>query len=572
MTNGVETRAYQLFLQALQASEEERKALLSSTDAEVGRLALSMLDDYEQTHGQSSQRRAIKGLWSRDPTGTTIDGWRIHEQIGYGGYGRVFRATRAAPQARLEAAIKFLSLAPFSVPRFLRERQILADLDHPGICKFLDGGTTEDGLPYLVMEYVSGMPITAYCDYHRKTISDRLRLFVELCRAVEYAHANRVLHRDLKPANILVTASGTVRVLDFGVATLLSANVAERLTKPGEAPWTKAYASPEQVKGERHSLATDVYALGVILYELLTGELPFSTVALSSPDWMTVLLERLPLPPSQALAVENAQTLTALHAPETTSSRRRSPASRLKRVLRGNLDAVVLKSLAKDPLDRYRRVDQFRSDIEQFLDGQPVTARKCGFWERARNWARRRPVTAALVTFALVFWFVAANVAVIAKSTEAELAIRAAADAKRRIRYLSGGGLQAIERVMPKTSQTTGARMTVLRIHSDMLRQIMSMPESVIDSMGTTVAQSALDCTREWRSLGRFSEAMDATEQVLPRTAAMVRTDARDPRWRDLYADLLRARIEIRGALGQRAEMMEELNRLTAIEGGAQKR
>src|ERR1039457_1570400 len=138
------------------------------------------------------------------------------------------------------------------------------------------------------MEYVAGLPITRYCDYHRKTVKERLKLFVRLCAAVEYAHEHQVLHRDLKPANILVTAAGAVRVMDFGIAKLLDLGQGsvERLTKPGEAPWTKAYASPEQLTGEGLSFATDVYALGVLLYELLTGQLPFSDFALSGPDWM----------------------------------------------------------------------------------------------------------------------------------------------------------------------------------------------------------------------------------------------------------------------------------------------
>jgi serine/threonine protein kinase len=270
------------------------------------------------------------------------------------------------------------------VTRFLAERQILASLDHPNIARLFDGGVTEDGLPYFVMEYIEGLPIDEYSDSQKLSTAERLRLFRAVCAAVNYAHQKLVVHRDIKPTNILVTAEGTPKLLDFGIAKLLapdaSSNIANQ-TATTRQFMTPGYASPEQVRGEPITTSSDVYSLGVLLYELLTGHRPYNFKSGAPQEIARVICEQEPERPSTAIHRVEEQTdasgVTRITlTPESVSKPREGQVDKLRRRLVGDIDMIVLKAMRKEPHRRYGSVEQFSEDIRRHLEGLPVIARK----------------------------------------------------------------------------------------------------------------------------------------------------------------------------------------------------
>lgn len=297
-------------------------------------------------------------------TGHRIGAWRIGDPIGRGGMGTVYEAFRTDQQYEQRAAFKTLAAARQSeglLRRFRHERQILARLDHRNIATLLDGGVTPEGWPYFVMEFVAGEPIDRWCERRQATVTRRIQLLRQVCAAVQYAHEHLVIHRDLKPGNILVTNDGSVKLLDFGIAKLLEPGDSDggELTRTGALPMTAAYASPEQRLGRPVSTASDVYSLGVVLYQLLAGHRPF-------PDTLEFDPHRLPPPPSRMAE---------------DGSRRRE--------LRGDLDAIVLKCLRPEPEQRYRSAQQLAEDLARYLDGLPVQARTGALGYRMGKFVRR---------------------------------------------------------------------------------------------------------------------------------------------------------------------------------------
>lgn len=332
--------------------------------------------------------------------GRRIGPYQILQELGHGGMGTVYLAERADGQYRKRVAIKLVSphLGTEEIlQRFRNERQVVADLDHPNIARLLDGGATEDGLPYLAMEFVEGVRIDTWCDSRKLPVRDRVRLFRQVCAAVQYAHEHQVIHRDIKPGNILVTADGTPKLLDFGIAKVLNrdlSNTAEA-TK-GLGPMTPEYASPEQVRGEGVGPASDVYALGVLLYRLLTGQFPYSVQGADLRE----IYEQEPVKPSVAI----------LDAQETVSEVRSESPAGLRRLLARDLDNIVLKALRRDPERRYSSVAQFSEDLGSFLQDLPVQARKESLIYRGRKFLKRNRVAtwAAAVTAVSVLALVAA--------------------------------------------------------------------------------------------------------------------------------------------------------------------
>ncbi|HEX6832913.1 MAG TPA: serine/threonine-protein kinase [Rudaea sp.] len=290
--------------------------------------------------------------------GTLLGPWRIEKLIGRGGMGEVYRARRADGTSDQTAAVKVLrDEAAAEMARFHSERHILAHLEHPGIARLLDGGTTGDSRPYTVMEYVGGEPLTAYCAARNATLHQRLALMTQVCDAVSFAHRNLVIHRDLKPDNILVGADGGVKLLDFGIAKLLDAAAPPREADVTIAPFTPDYASPEQLSGQPVTTATDVYALGVLLFELLCGERPLRMRRLPSTHALKLLMDR-DAPLCSRVAYANSS----------------SPVP--PKQLAGDLDAIVAKCLRKEPAHRYETVDALKRDLQAHLDHMPVLARE----------------------------------------------------------------------------------------------------------------------------------------------------------------------------------------------------
>jgi serine/threonine-protein kinase len=329
--------------------------------------------------------------------GQRVGAYRIDREIGRGGMGAVYLAERADREFEQRVAIKLVRRGMDTeeiVRRFRSERQILAHLDHPNIAKLFDGGTTEDGRPYFVMEYVEGQPIDEYCDGRELPVRARLELFRQVCAAVHFAHQNLIVHRDLKPGNILVTADGVPKLLDFGIAKLLDPDQdLYALTRADLRPMTPEYASPEQVRGETITTASDVYSLGVLLYVLLTGHRPYRAAPRDPNSLARAICETDPVRPSSIVGrveeIQRSDGSVAAVTPESVSRVRDGDERLLRRKLAGDLDTIVLKAMQKDPQRRYTSVDQLANDLGRHLQGLPVVARKDTLGYRTRKFVGR---------------------------------------------------------------------------------------------------------------------------------------------------------------------------------------
>src|SRR5262245_33471095 len=347
----------------------------------------------------------------RERPGTVIGPYKLMEQIGEGGMGMVFVAEQTQP-VRRKVALKVIKPGMDTrqvVARFEAERQALALMDHPHIAKVLDGGVSPSGRPYFVMELVKGVPITQFCDDNRLASRQRLELFVSVCAAVQHAHQKGIIHRDLKPSNVLVAShDGTpvVKVIDFGVAKAVGQQLTEKTvyTRLTQMVGTPLYMSPEQAgqSGLDVDTRTDIYSLGVLLYELLTGTTPFEGERLRQAGFdelRRIIREEEPPKPSTRVS-------TLAGAATTIAAQRKCDPRRLRQLLKGDLDWVVMKALAKDRNDRYATVKELADDVERFLDDRPVQARPPAVGDRLRKWARRHRALvragAALIALAVV--------------------------------------------------------------------------------------------------------------------------------------------------------------------------
>jgi serine/threonine-protein kinase len=427
-----------IFSQAIELPKTERSSFVQlscGNDAELLNEVESLLkqDSGTGTLFATAISKAAGSLSQDDIKsfeGRRIGPYRIIGLIGEGGMAEVYRAVRDDDQYQKQVAIKLIRSnigTAFLVKRFQQERQILASLEHPCIARFLEGGT-QDGIPYLVMEFIEGEPITAYCKTRDLSIRERLQLFRSVCDAVQYAHRNLVIHRDLKPNNILVTSDGVPKLLDFGIAKLLNpeeitetSNVAHTVTSI--RIMTPEYASPEQVRGETVTTSTDIYSLGAILYEMLTGSRPreFKTKSLVGIERI-VTEEELQKPSSVV-----AKNLTTDPTGPIANTKK------LTRELSGDLDNIVMMAMQKEPQRRYLSAEQFGQDINNYLQGRPVQARTPTLAYRTAKFIRRHKigvaVTAAFLIFAVIF-----VIGIMRERTRAEEArIRAEREAARAI-------------------------------------------------------------------------------------------------------------------------------------------
>jgi eukaryotic-like serine/threonine-protein kinase len=382
-----------LVAEALDRTAGERAAFLHTScgrDEELRREVESLL----AAHAAAENRGFLDGQAALDPpeavapVGRRIGAYEVVGELGRGGMGLVLKAVRADDAYRKTVALKVVPSAGISEParlRFLEERQILASLEHPHIARLLDGGTTEEGLPYLVMELVEGEPIDRYCDGRQLGVEARLRLFLSVVEAVQHAHRNLVVHRDIKPANVLMTADGAPKLLDFGIARLLSPGPVAAATEATVTAFrmlTPEYASPEQVRGEPLTTATDVYSLGVLLYVLLTGRSPHGSPGAPAHEVLAAVCAREPERPSAAVAG--------------------TPREGWRRRLAGDLDTIVLKALRKEAGQRYTSAEAFAEDLRRHLSAQPVRARRPTLSYRARKFVRRNPAAVASAALAVL--------------------------------------------------------------------------------------------------------------------------------------------------------------------------
>ena len=401
------------FASALACPEHERDALLARIardDEDLARSVRALLAAEplaEAALGESASAFAIPLVQAEqqagregDPTavaGTRLGAYRVIAEIGRGGMGAVYLAERADDQFEKRVAIKLVKRGMDTdevLRRFRYERQILASLEHPNIARLYDGGVSDDGRPYLVMEYVDGQPLDAYCDRLALTVERRLALFRSACAAVQYAHQNLVIHRDLKPSNILVTPDGTIKLLDFGIAKLLQPDVADdTLTRPELRAFTPEFASPEQLFGRPATTASDVYGLGVVLHQLLAGRRVAHHALADRLQTSREQAERLPERPSDAARAAGMVVATA----------RGTTRERLVKRLEGDLDAIVLTALENEPQRRYESPGALAADIERHLTGAPVRARRATTAYRLWRYAQRhRARVAVAVTFSIL--------------------------------------------------------------------------------------------------------------------------------------------------------------------------
>ena len=405
--------------QALTLSEEHRAAWLDSLRNErpdLVPLLLQLLETHRSVAEQDFLRQSPSLPTQSSVEGQTLGSYTLLSPLGHGGMGSVWLAKRNDGRFDRHVAIKFLHLAiaSGSSERFKREGRILGHLSHSHIAELIDAGVTERGEPYLVLEHVEGEPIDQYCDHHRLDLNSRIRLVLDVCSAVTYAHSNLVVHRDLKPANVLVRNDGQVKLLDFGIAKLLadetSSGEATELTLAAGFALTPQFAAPEQVTGAPITTATDVYSLGLILYLLLTGVHPAGASTGSAAELIQAILENEPLHLSDAVAAGSDQKSIA-------ESRCTTP-DRLSRELRGDLDTIVAKSLKKNSGQRYSSVTALADDLRRYLTHQPVLARPDSLAYRTGKFIARNKIGVILGSMAVI----SAASAIIAVQREAHRA------------------------------------------------------------------------------------------------------------------------------------------------------
>ena len=423
-----ESDRIKLLLEAALGLPEEERALFLRRECGVDEELLREIESLvEAAEGDSSfleERVAVPetllmpaGEAASDEVPEKIGPYRLVRTLGAGGMGTVYLAERDDPEFRQQVALKLIRRDQTSdnvLQRFVQERQILAGLQHENVARLLDGGATDDGTPYFVMEHVDGLALLTYCDRNRLGVDARLGLFLEVCAAVEYAHRNLVVHRDIKPGNILVTPEGRAKLLDFGIAKVLTPSqaVAGAQTQTQGRVLTVPYASPEQIRGEPITTASDIFSLGVVLYELLVGRRPFAGDETDVYELSKSIVEADPARPStmvgDSIETTAADQATAQVADEM-ATRRRANVKALRRRLRGDLDSIVLKALRKVPAERYLSVARLADDIRNHLEGRPVDAAEATFSYRAKKFVRRHAAALSL-TIALLGLAIAAGV------------------------------------------------------------------------------------------------------------------------------------------------------------------
>ncbi len=397
---------------ALELPDAERETLLKDLyqqDPELAADLRALLDTHRILLEEKFLESSLEAFPElRVSRGQRLGPYALIKPLGEGGMGTVWLAERSDGRFERKVAIKLLSMGlsgRAAGQRFLREGALLARLRHPNIAQLLDAGVTPSGQPYLVIELVEGEQIDTYCDGHLLTVEERIRLFLDVAAAVGHAHRHLIVHRHLKPSNILVTGEGTVKLLDFGISRLIAddpdALSATLVTREGGTALTPEFAAPEQMTGDGVSTATDVYALGTLLYLLLTGQHPAGLPLKSHAELVRAIVETVPGPVSSVVAVQAAGTRDLTHVAKLRST----PLDRLRRQLIGDLDTIVSKALKKDPAERYAGVGALADDLRRHLDHQPISARRDSLAYRARKFVRRNRAmvgVAALAAFATV--------------------------------------------------------------------------------------------------------------------------------------------------------------------------
>jgi hypothetical protein len=517
-----------LFLEVLEVEPSRRSAFLESRGAstEVRDAVLTLLRHDSATDSFLEQAVAHE-LLAPILEGQRFGAYQLRELLGRGGMGVVFKAERVDGELSQVVAVKIVErgwLAPQALERFRQERQILAGLVHPNIAQLLDGGTREDGLPYLVMEYVDGQGLDQYCAQHRLGIAERLRVFLPLCDAVEYAHHKLVVHRDLKPSNVLVTAEGAPKLLDFGVAKAMDSGGGSRTQT---LVLTPDFASPEQVRGEAVTTATDVYGLGAVLYHLATGQAPHPVLDLSPRELERAICEIGPTRPS-------------LHRAD----------------LKGDLENILLRALHPEPADRYASARELAEDIERYLEHRPVLATPQRWWYRARRFVQRHAIGSIAACLA--------SAGILAGVGVSLYEARLAQQRFNQVRELANRSIFDFEKLIRDVPGTLAARQKMAATARDYLANLAG--DATGDpTLTRELAESHFLLSRAEYSAGQSEAALKDLRQ----SASLLRSLRDDccgqPAQRLLYirvlADLARCRMDARDSGGARTVSADALRR-----------
>jgi serine/threonine protein kinase len=506
-----------LVQQALDRAPEERARFVAEAtgdDPELGREVLALLGAAERSPAflerPAAQRERlltpVGEVDPNDPLPEQIGVFRVLRLLGSGGMGQVFLARRDEGAFEQRVAIKVVKRGMDTAAvlrRFHAEREILARLEHPFIARLIDGGSTEEGLPYFALEYVEGSAIDRHCERLHLDVESRLRLFLDVCEAVQYAHRHLVVHRDLKPANILVDADGRVRLLDFGIAKLLLDEPGSEAPTVLERPMTPEFASPEQARGEAVTTATDVYSLGVVLQLLLTGALPYAIDRRDPAEIARIVSDTAPVPASVAV---------------TRSARPAADRKRLARRLAGDLDVILQRALAKDPARRYASVEALADDLRRHLDDRPISARPDSLAYRSRKFVQRHRAASALTLAALIAVVAGSGVA-LWQAHQARLerarAERRFADVRRLANTLLfefydaidelPGSLPARELVLSRAQEYLASLAAEAGDDAQLLRELAEAYQRIGDVQGMP----------NWSSAGKTAEAQASFERAL---------------------------------------------------------
>lgn len=540
-------RIEQLCQEALELPAEQQSSFLDSacnSDVELRREIESLLahrqgaDTFLEAGAMDAAAQVLASADSASASrwiGRLIPPYRIVAKVASGGMGDVYRAERADGTFEKQVAIKLIQGArstDFFLARFQNERQILASLDHPNIARLLDGGTTEEGLPYLVMELIEGLPIDLFCAKNKLDVPARLALFRTVCSAVQVAHQNLVVHRDLKPSNILVNSGGVPKLLDFGIAKNLNPLDREEFSQQTLTVMrmlTPDYASPEQVRNEPISTASDVYSLGVILYVLLTGQSPYRVRTDSPQEMLKAICDTEPEKPSTACTRDSATEGVGANSQQSPKLlAEKGSRNKLQKILEGDLDNIVLKALRKEPGRRYSSVEQFSEDILRHLTGLPVLAHKDTPGYRARKFVGRHRWGVA----AAVLLLLSLAGGMIATLWQARIARAERARAERRfndVRALAGSLIFEVHDAIVPLQGNTSAR-----------KLILERAQQYLDSLALE-AHNDPDLLRELaEAYGRLGSVMgDARDANLGNRAKGVENEKKS-------VDLLKAAVALR--------------------------
>ena len=561
------------FSAILDLPANERPRFLENCEAEVRREVEKLLSAHEKADDFINQPFFFRPeLTPEDFAGKRIDDYDILEKIGEGGMGAVYLAEHRVEDFSQRVALKLVKRGMDTaavLKRFLMERQILAQLEHPNIARLIDGGTTQDGLPYFVMEYVEGENIRDFCNHHAFDLRERLELFQKVCAAVTYAHQKLVVHRDIKPSNIIVPETGEPKLLDFGIAKLFSPDCNDSTTEATAANlrlMTPEYASPEQLRGQLTTTASDVYSLGVVLYELLTGTRPFDSKIKNPSEISEAILTKEPIRPSSVVSRPlPVVSDTNKNSKRQTTNKIQNPKSKIQnpKSLRGDLDNIILKAIRREPESRYQSVADFCEDLHRYLNNLPVRATADSRRYRVRKfYGRHRTGVLSGIAVSLLLVF-ATGVSV----WQFFVARQERARAEQRFNELRGVAkslLTDTNEALEKLPRSLELRRSILEKSVAMLDSLSKEDSSDADFLNEIAdAYHKLGYIRHWSyretgaALGNFQKALDLREKSL--ATASDQTEVRKK-----ITGTLGGIMEVYALLGNTEKLLETSERLRA--------